>query len=94
VAPLLTLALIGGLDMDDQSKPAVGTEPWLAEVFTYHPPDDAQRVAYERIREEAREFARVLLEHTPRCADQSAALRLLRDCVMTANAAIALRGLV
>lgn len=64
------------------------------DVFTYHPPvgDDAQK--YEAIRSSARRFAQTILENTPVCADQQAALRLLRESVMTANASIALKGAI
>jgi plasmid stabilization system protein ParE len=61
-------------------------------IFAYHLPTDAQANAYAFIRSQAKEFARTLLRHTPEGADQSAALRLLREAVMTANAAIALEG--
>jgi hypothetical protein len=40
------------------------------------------------------ELAMTILDNTPVCADQSAAIRHLRECVMTANGAIALNGLV
>jgi hypothetical protein len=61
-------------------------------IFTYHPPTPQQIPKYNKIREAAREFALVLMTETPSSADQSAALRLLRECVMTANASIALDG--
>lgn len=57
--------------------------------FQYHPPKDDQAERYERIRASAKEFAKVLVECTPSSADQTAALRKLRECVMTANASIA-----
>ena len=57
--------------------------------FTYHAPDDEQRHKYERIRDDARIFAMQLNELVPDCADKTAAMRKLRECVMTANAAIA-----
>lgn len=65
----------------------------IEELFTYHKPEGEQSAHYEAIRAKAKEFALVLVEHTPTCADQSAALRKLRECVMTANASIALNGL-
>jgi hypothetical protein len=37
-------------------------------------------------------LAKTSLAEVPPCADQQAALRLLREAVMTANAAIALKG--
>jgi hypothetical protein len=66
----------------------------LADVFSYHAPDEAQIRQYADIRASAKGLAAVILLHTPPCADQQAALRLLRECVMTANAAIALKGAV
>lgn len=60
--------------------------------FTYHTPagDEAER--YVRIRQAARAFAQVLVDNTTASADQTAALRKLRECVMTANASIACGG--
>jgi hypothetical protein len=68
------------------------TPDQLKEIFTYHPPDAEQQLAYERLRVAAFDFSVVLVTLTHPCADQSAAIRLLRECVMTANAAIALHG--
>ena len=61
-------------------------------VFSYHAPKGTQPVAYETIRAKAKELAHTILDCTPQCADQQAALRQLRECVMTANAAVALEG--
>jgi hypothetical protein len=61
-------------------------------IFTYHAPRPDQLPKYEAIREAAKRFARVLLDNSPRGADQSAAVRHVREAVMTANAAIALDG--
>jgi len=66
----------------------------IDEIFTYHAPNEDQKVAYELIRSVAKDLARVMQEQCPPCADRTAALRLLRECVMTANASIALDGLV
>ena len=63
------------------------------EFFTWQPPSGTQPQRYEMIREAARRLALEILEHTQVCADQQAALRKLRECVMTANAAIALEHL-
>jgi len=62
------------------------------DLFTYHPPTGDQPARYEAIREAAKTFARVLLDNTPPSADQTAAIRKLRESVMTANASIALGG--
>lgn len=59
--------------------------------FRYH--NDPHKVAhYEAINQHARALAQAIMQHTPRCADQSAALRLVREARMTANAAIACEG--
>jgi hypothetical protein len=61
-------------------------------VFTYHAPDPPQIVALQHVRESAKALAYMILDEVPQCADQQAALRLLREAVMTANAAIVLHG--
>lgn len=65
----------------------------LRELFTYHPVHPDQIPKYQAIRAAAKYFAEVLLANTPYCADQSAAIRKVREAVMTANASIALNGL-
>jgi|CXWL01.1.fsa_nt_gi hypothetical protein len=62
----------------------------LNNLFTYHKPFGNQPERYEQIRSAAKSLARVILISTPKSADQSAAIRKLRECVMTANAAIAI----
>lgn len=64
----------------------------LEEIFQYHAPDADQRVAYEKLRGAAKDFAQAIVELVPSSADQTAAIRLVRQAVMTANAGIALRG--
>jgi hypothetical protein len=63
-------------------------------VFAHHAPDEAKIKKHEMIRSHAAAFAFAILEMTPQCADQQAALRLVREAMMTANAAIALDGAV
>jgi hypothetical protein len=60
--------------------------------FTYHAPTPEQVEKYAVIRDCAKEFARVITDNTPPSADQTAALRKLRECVMTANMSIACDG--
>lgn len=64
----------------------------LEDIFSYHAPSLDQQVRYQVIRDAALEFAKVLIANTPASADQTVAIRLLRDTVMTANASIALEG--
>jgi len=60
--------------------------------FTHHPPAPDQIPQYERIRAAAKVFAMVIVDNTPASADQTAAIRKVREAVMTANAAIACGG--
>lgn len=60
--------------------------------FTYHAPKTGQTVNYVAIRDKAKEFAELIVKNTPSCADQTAAIRKIREAVMTANAAIACDG--
>ena len=72
--------------MTDRERSEV--EAW----FRYHPPAGDQAERYERIRAEAKRLAEVLIECCPPSADRTAALRKVREAVMTANASIALEG--
>lgn len=67
-------------------------EEIIADLFTYHPPDPQTAQAYETIRDAAKHLALVIWKNCPYGADRTAAIRKLRETVMTANAAIALRG--
>jgi len=62
----------------------------LEDIFSYHN-EEWKIEHYQAIRQFAKAFAIIILEHTPDCADRAAALRKLRECVMTANAAVALQ---
>lgn len=61
----------------------------LENWFTYHAPTSNQLVAYSKLRNAAHEFAKAINELVPDCADKTAAMRKVREAVMTANAAIA-----
>ena len=65
----------------------------VEQLFSYHPANPSTRPKYENIREAAKYFAKVLIANTPPGSDRSAAIRKLREAVMTANAGIALGGL-
>ncbi len=64
----------------------------LEHLFSYHAPTPEQIPKYEAIRAGAKAFAKILMDNTIPGPDQSAALRLLREAVMTANASVALNG--
>jgi hypothetical protein len=83
--------------MIQQEKPEVTLlqqkdNDWLDDVFSYHAPTPDQLLKYAEIRHWGREFAEALFRLCPPSADRSAAIRLIREAVMTANAAIALEG--
>ena len=60
--------------------------------FIYHAPTSDQLVAYEKLRNAAKDFANAINEIVPDSADKTAAIRKVREAVMTANAAIACGG--
>ena len=62
----------------------------LDNIFSYHPPKDDQGERYIKIRDAGKQLAQTILDCTPKCADQTAAIRKVREAVMTANAAIAI----
>jgi hypothetical protein len=64
----------------------------LINWFTYHLPSNEQQEAYKRLRNRALDLARDINECVPDCADKTASIRKLRECIMTANAAIACGG--
>lgn len=64
----------------------------LNNIFTYHAPTPEQLPKYQQLRKAALDFASTIQELVPPGADQSAAIRHVREAVMTANAAIALDG--
>lgn len=66
----------------------------LDEIFTYHAPTESDVARYEAIRGAGKAFAKAILENTPQCADQTMAVRVVREAVMWANAAVALKGAV
>lgn len=69
------------------------TDQDLRNWFTYHPPkDEDQKAAYILIRDSGYAFASCIMNNTPTSADQTAAIRKVREAVMTANAAIACEG--
>jgi hypothetical protein len=79
---------------DAPASPKIAPKMDLKRIFSYHPPTGDQPARYEAIRAGALAFVLLLDEHVPDCADKSAAIRHLRECVMTANAAVALGGIL
>lgn len=57
-------------------------------LFTYHAPTPEQIQALQNVRIQAKDLARTIVANCPAGPDRSAAIRKLREAVMTANAAI------
>jgi len=72
---------------------AMSQEEILAQLFQYHPPTPETLPKFAAINQAAKNFAEVVLQNCPSGADRSAAIRLIRDARMTANASVALNGL-
>lgn len=75
------------------------TREQLENWFTYHAPEGdvlgteiSKKDAYEAIRSAGFNLANIIVNFTPPSADQTAAIRKVREAVMTANAAIACDG--
>ena len=68
-------------------------EEVVEQLFTYHTPDPGMVERMQEIREIARLLAKAILRNCLPCSDRTAAIRSLRESVMTANAAIVLHGL-
>lgn len=58
--------------------------------FTYHPVQAGQEARYQAIRDAGKQFAVTIMLNVPSSADRTAALRKIREAVMTSNAAISL----
>jgi hypothetical protein len=65
------------------------TQEHINNWFQYHAPSPLQIPKYQAIREAGKHLAEVIMENTPASADQSDAIRSVRNAVMAANAAIA-----
>ena len=68
------------------------TKAQLENWFTYHSPKPEQLPKFEAIRNAGMNLAEIILENTLPSADQTAAIRKVREAVMTANASIACNG--
>ncbi len=61
----------------------------IEQWFVYHAPVGTQVARYAQLRDKARELAELFIELSPQCADQTVALRMLREANMMMNATIA-----
>lgn len=61
----------------------------IEHLFTHHAPTEVQKGHYEAIREAGKILARVIDSSVASGPDKTAAIRKVREAVMTANAGIA-----
>ena len=75
----------------EPDEPAVATEhpDTIKTLFTFHAPTSEQVEAYQEIRATAEQLARVIVRRCEGGPDRTAAIRKIREAVMTANASIA-----
>ncbi len=64
----------------------------IERVFSHHDSTHGQVQAKENVRSAAKDLARAIRFNTPACADQTVALRKLRECVAVALESIMLEG--
>ena len=64
----------------------------LDHIFAFHAATLEQGEQHQRVRDAAKEFAKVVIANTPKSPDQSTAIRQIREAMQTANSAIALDG--
>jgi hypothetical protein len=68
------------------------TQENLDNWFQYHAPGPGDAEAYQAIRAAGKVFAEVILANTPPSADQTVAIRTVREAVYIANASRACGG--
>jgi hypothetical protein len=66
----------------------------LHDVITYHQPTEQEIEMIGKIRNASENLCDTILRCTPTCGDQTAAIRKVREAMMTANAAVVLRDTV
>ena len=66
------------------------TNEQIENIFTYHKPFGTQTNRYEAIRYQAKILAQVINASCPESREKSLAFTKLQECIMLANAAIAL----
>lgn len=62
----------------------------IENTFTYHAPNESQIVKYAALRAEAQKLAYIIKDACPESREKSIALTKLQECIMMANASIAI----
>lgn len=78
--------------MPNERGPLTQREQDQLDSFGYHNPDPFQIENIATVRRTLKQAAHTLMLNVPDCADRTVAIRHLRDAMMSANAAIVLRG--
>lgn len=66
------------------------TKAEIRRLFEYHKPTEEMQPRFQAIREAGYQLAIAINDNAPAGPDQSAAIRKVREAVMTANASIVL----
>lgn len=79
--------------MNDHANDTSTTpEQIIDDLFTYHAPTPEQAAKYQRVSAACKAAALVIHNECPPSPDRTAAMRLLREARMTANASIATKS--
>lgn len=65
----------------------------IEQIFSYHAPDDGKVVAHEAVRDACKFAAHELCSVMAESPEATIAIRKLQECMMYANAAIAIHGI-
>lgn len=76
--------------MDEMNEAQL--EELADDLFRYHPPTEEQKAKYDAINKAAKDFFKVVHANCPQSPDRTAAVRLIREARMTANASIATKS--
>lgn len=66
------------------------TEEQINNIFSYHKPFGSQSGRYEKLRNRAKELALLINDSTPDSREKILAMTSLQQCIMWANASIAI----
>lgn len=77
-------------DNDEVAGPPSVIPPHIERMFTYHAPKADQPSRYEALRNEAKTLAWLIENNCPSSREKSLAITKLQECVMFANASIAI----
>ena len=78
----------------EETEEVAITRDNVDEIVSYHSPSEEEVARINQLRQSAAQFIKAILVCVPGCADQTAAIRKVREALMTANAAIVLHGKV